>query len=248
MGLRMTRISTLLVVALLGGMTAIAQPHLSMPAEHDWGVVVPTGGATSQHQVKARIELKNDGTAPLKIKEVRVGCGCTSAPLEKDSLQPGESTNLNVTLNLPNTNGPLSKYVTLFTNEPDAKPHVLTLKADVQRPLQLSSSFIPFNASVVGKPTLGTITVTSQNPTPVRITVTSQVPTMSVDPATPFTLQKGESKTINFLFTPAATGSFNVQAVMKTDLVGYEEIPIVGYGAVTAKESDPLPGTMKIGD
>lgn len=243
----MTRISTLLVVLFLAAVGAAAQPHLFMPAEHDWGVVVPTGGATAQHQVKARIELKNDGDAPLKIKEVRVGCGCTSAPLEKDSLQPGEITNLNVTLNLPNTNGPLSKYVTLFTNEPDAKPHVLILKADVQRPLQLSSSFIPFNAAAVGKPTLGTITVTSQYASPVHLTITSQVSTMTVDPAT-FTLNKGEAKTINFLFTPVAVGPFNVQALLKTDLAGYEEIPIAGYGAVTEKQSDPLPGTIRIGD
>lgn len=243
----MTRITSLLVVLLATSVGAMAQPHLSMPAEHDWGVVVPSGSATAQHSVKARIVLKNDGDAPLKIKEVRVGCGCTSAPLEKDSLQPGETTNLNVTLNLPNGNGPLSKYVTLFTNEPDAKPHVLTLKADVQRPLQLSSSFIPFNAATMGKPTLGTITVTSQNATPVQFTISSQVVTMTVDPTT-FILNKGESKTINFLFTPAAVGPFNVQALLKTDLVGYEEIPIVGYGAVTEKESDPLPGTMRIGD
>ena len=71
---------------------------------------------------------------------------------------------------------------------------------------------------------------------------------MSVEPTVPFILNKGESKTITFLFTPVAVGSFNVQAVMKTDLAGYEEIPIVGYGAVTEKESDPLPGTMRIGD
>lgn len=216
--------------------SAFAQPHLLLPAEHNWGVVVPPGMSATQHQVHARIEVMNDGTAPLKISEIRVGCGCTSAPIEKDTLEPGEKTYLNVTLNLPNGNGPLTKYITFFTNEPTDSVHLLNLKADVQRPLQLSSGLIAFNAATVGVETQGIITLVSYNEEPVEVSVTPQVPGMTVEPSTTFTIRKGETKNLTFRFTPKAAGAYNVQAVLRATLPGYEDVPIVGYGNADEKK------------
>jgi hypothetical protein len=36
------------------------------------------------------------GDQPVKIAEVKPGCGCTQAPLEKDYLEPGDSTRLEI--------------------------------------------------------------------------------------------------------------------------------------------------------
>lgn len=243
-----SRSLAVLLFALATAISAIAQPILSMPTVHDWGTVTASNSTSEVPSVKATIPLTNTGTSMLKVKEVRTSCGCTSAPLDKDSLAPGETTNLNVSLNLPNSNGPIEKFITIFTNASEKTPHILTIKANVQRALELSSSYIPFNMGVVNTPHLGTITVTSNNDAPVTITPSTEMVTMTIDPAKAFTLKKGESRTITFTHTPDAVGSYSVKALLKTDLAGYEMISLQGFGNASAKEGDAAPTFMKIGE
>ena len=239
---------SVLLLVLIMALPAIAQPRLSMPTVHDWGTVTASNSTSEVSAVKATIPLTNTGTSMLKVKEVRTSCGCTSAPLDKDSLAPGETTNLNVSLNLPNSNGPIEKFITIFTNASEKTPHILTIRANVQRALQLSSSYIPFNMGVVNTPHIGTITITSNNETPVTIIPSTEMVTMTIDPAKAFTLKKGESRTITFTHTPDAVGSYSVKALLKTDLAGYEMISLQGFGNASAKEGDAAPTFMKIGE
>ena len=236
------------MVALCATAAAVAQPKLSMPAVHDWGTVTASNATSEVQHVSAVIPLVNTGSSPLKIKEVRTSCGCTSAPLDRDSLAPGDTARLSVKLNLPNGNGPVEKYITIFTNEVEAKPHIMTIKAMVQRALQLSSSYIPFAPGVVNTPHTGTITVTSNNASAVTITVSTDVPSLSITPATSFVLNKGESKDITFTFTPDAVGTYSVKALLTTDLTGYETISLQGFGNASSNAGDPAPTFMKIGD
>ncbi|MBU3741027.1 MAG: DUF1573 domain-containing protein [Candidatus Kapabacteria bacterium] len=242
------RIAIMLIAICSITAAAVAQPRLSMPAVHDWGTVTASNSTVDVQQVSAVIPLVNTGTSPLKIKEVRTSCGCTSAPLDKDSLAPGDTARLSVTLNLPNGNGPIEKYITIFTNEVETKPHILSIKANVQRALQLSSSHIAFPPGVVNTPHTGTITVTSNNAKPVTITFSSDIPTLSIGPAKTFVLNKGESKDVFFTFTPDAVGTYSVKALLTTDLAGYEMIALSGFGTATLNASDPAPTFMKIGD
>lgn len=227
------------VAMIIASVAAFAQPKLKMEETYDWGRVVPIETHGESHKLKARIVLKNEGDKLLRITSVRPSCGCTSAPLEKDSLEPGEETALNITLNTPNNNGPLTKYVTIQTNEIQHSMKTLTLKADIQRPLQLSSSILPFNQGAVGQAIEGAMSLTSYAEEPVTINVSAITPGLTVKSPTSVVLKMGESYGLTCLYTPEKTGPFTVEVKITTSLVNYSELIIKGYGIASAADAMP---------
>jgi hypothetical protein len=184
-------------------------------------------------KVRARIPLKNIGDQLLVIKSVKPSCGCTSAPLDKDSLLPGEETFLNITLSLPNMNGPLStKHVTVETNEADSNRHDLALTLDVQRPLQISNSMIAFNAGKAGQIVAGEITFTSFASTPISITAIDLPSGFSVVNPLPAIIKPKETLTIKLNYMSSAAGPFRNDIVFHTDLEGYGEITLMAVGVI----------------
>jgi len=82
-------------------------------SELDWDFgYIPTGVSVTH-----RFVLKNVGNKPLKIVSVKPACGCTSAPLAKTDLEPGESTDLEVTFNSKNFKGKATKSVAVLTDD-----------------------------------------------------------------------------------------------------------------------------------
>ncbi len=62
--------------------------------------------------------LVNNGGDSLKIFDVHASCGCTAAKPDKNSLAPGESTNIKVEFNSTGKVGKQEKYVYVKTNDP----------------------------------------------------------------------------------------------------------------------------------
>lgn len=83
---------------------------------HDWGEV--NVADLKENQLKTSFILKNIGDGDLFIKEVRPGCGCTSAPITKDLLKPGDTTVVNVTLNTTGKHGQTDKSITISASDP----------------------------------------------------------------------------------------------------------------------------------
>lgn len=83
---------------------------------HDWGEIKVS--TLKDNQLKTSFILKNIGDGDLFIKEVRPGCGCTSAPLTKDLLKPGDTTIVNVTLNTTGKHGQTDKSITITATDP----------------------------------------------------------------------------------------------------------------------------------
>ncbi len=220
-----------LILFVFAAYCAKTQPKLEMQDEVNWGTVTPLGPLTETQSVKSRVEVKNTGDSVLIISNVRVQCGCTSAPLEKDTLAPGEASAINITLNLPTGSGSLSKYVTIFSNDP-LGARVLRLKVDVQRPIQLASSFLAFDRVKMGQSTKAIVRITVFADTTITINATSPSEGLLVITALPIVLTKGESADIEFQFVPTKPGSFQVEATLTTTLFGYERIELSGYGAV----------------
>jgi hypothetical protein len=222
---------------LLGVVVTSAQPKLQLQAEYDWGSVTPEGPVTNVQSVKARIPIKNIGNKLLVITNVRPQCGCTTAPIEKDSLQPGEETAMNVTLNLPAGSGKISKYVTVFAND-SAGSHVLQLRAEIQRPIQLSSSFLGFNAGIAGQPTRATVSINTFVDRPVTIRPVPLTDGLLVVSAATMTSEKGKPVTVEVEYVPTKKGPFTVQIKLETSLENYETIELTGYGAAAEAKSD----------
>ncbi len=232
-----TRTRLFLLVFLVGSITIVrAQPRLSMQNEMDWGTVVPMGALTSKQTVKAKIPVKNTGDSTLIISSVRVQCGCTSAPLEDTVLAPGEETAMNLTLDLPKGSGLLQKYVTVYTNDPQGS-HVLRLKVNVERPLQLGSSFLAFDRGIVGKPVRAVMQVTLNADTTATVSIRPVSAYLTVATPQPVTLTKGRTVDIELLYTPQAAGMFQVQAILTASIPGYESVELSGYGTATAESA-----------
>jgi len=77
-----------------------------------------------------KLKFENTGTEPLVIKNARGSCGCTVPIWPKEPILPGETEFLEIRY-ATNRVGPFSKTVTLTTNEPSAKKHVIKVHGKV---------------------------------------------------------------------------------------------------------------------
>lgn len=227
------RILTCLFLVMISSLIGTAQPRLLMQSAVDWGMVTPRGSLTKQQTVQYRVPIKNVGDKTLVITSVRPQCGCTTAPLERDTLKPGEETGMNITLTLPAGSGVIDKYVTVYSND-SAGAHVVKLRAEVQRPLQLSSSFLGFNQGRVGEPTRSKISLTSFVDEPVTLTLQPLTSGLTVIGPASVVAQKNVPVPIEVEFTPVKTGVFNVQMKITTTLADYDTIELTGYGIADA--------------
>lgn len=94
-------------------------------AEHDLGAV-PTDS-----QVNDTFRLLNQGGETLRIHKVDASCGCTVAALSSKAIEPGQSAELNITLDTSLKLGPVVKTIDVYSNDPNNARQVLSLKANV---------------------------------------------------------------------------------------------------------------------
>lgn len=89
------------------------------------------GQVAKGEKVRAVFEVKNTGQAPLEISQVRPTCGCTVADFDR-TIPPGGSGKVVAEVDTAGFNGPISKAVLVFSNDP-ATPQVnLVIKAEVR--------------------------------------------------------------------------------------------------------------------
>ncbi len=77
----------------------------------------------------ASYELTNNTEELLFIKDIKVGCGCTTSDYSKEAISPGESTVINATYNAKKV-GVFNKTVSVFTNL-NEEPTVLHFTGEV---------------------------------------------------------------------------------------------------------------------
>jgi hypothetical protein len=76
-------------------------------------------GVMKQHESRsAEVIISNVGDQPLKIREVKASCGCTTTALAKDLLQPGESVPLQIDFSSKSFSGKQTKVVEIYTDDP----------------------------------------------------------------------------------------------------------------------------------
>jgi len=124
-----------------------SQPQLEIVGGkiHDWGRVHP-----NDTPLKTRIEIKNTGGDLLRIYGVKPSCGCTTAPIEKKKLEPGESTFIDVELELRNDEGKNSKSIEISSNDPNFSKVEYVLRYEVEKILSITPRYINFETHKVG--------------------------------------------------------------------------------------------------
>lgn len=122
------------IVFLLTTFAAFAQvvgPKVSVQElEHNFGDV-NQGDVVSHSFV-----LSNNGGDLLSILDVKASCGCTAANPDKNSLKPGETTNIVVSFNSKGRKGAQTKTVTVKTNDKEDPILTLTIKCNVIVPVK----------------------------------------------------------------------------------------------------------------
>lgn len=225
------KILSLTAIILMFVISIYAQPKLEIKGgtTKDWGKVSP-----KDSPLKTVLELKNIGKDVLLISKVKPSCGCTTAPLKKNELQPGESTKVDVTFNVGSNNGPVQKTINIETNDPNSSHISYLLKAEVIRPLIfLPSSYMTFNTMQVGME--GSAKVTVKNASKENISlmdVTTDPPDMKVNMKGKKVLKPNEEYEIEVKVTPVKAGPMNTKLSFKTSTPDMPTVEIYGYGRV----------------
>ena len=86
-------------------------------------------GTVRDKNVSAKFTITNTGREQLEIRKTKSNCTCAEAKLKKQSLKPGESTELEVTFNPEGRRGNQQKSITIFSNDPRNSAQRVTIKA-----------------------------------------------------------------------------------------------------------------------
>src|SRR4030095_17074391 len=84
--------------------------------------------------VKHTFVFTNIGTAKLEIKDVRPGCGCTTAGTWDKEVEPGKTGSVSRQFNSANFGGTILKQATVTCNDPTQTNVVLQIKGTVWKP------------------------------------------------------------------------------------------------------------------
>ncbi len=147
----MKRTIIILSVFVIFAFVLNAQPRLTIVGGDtvNWGKV-----RLDQSPVKKKLILYNSGDKKLIFKKVMPSCGCTTAPIDKDTLNPGDTATIDITFNLPNFAGMARKALQIKTNDPLSKNRIVYLFADVVFPLKFFPSQAFFFQGLLAKDTM----------------------------------------------------------------------------------------------
>ncbi|PTX91724.1 DUF1573 domain-containing protein [Opitutus sp. ER46] len=118
-----------------------AVPAVMLPERaHDFGRV-PQGTV-----LRHGFTLRNEGGRTLRVIDLLSSCGCTTTPDWPRELAPGASGVISVALDTTQFAGPITKTITVVTDDPRQPRIGLELKADIWTPLSLSQPTLLFPA------------------------------------------------------------------------------------------------------
>ncbi|MCX8051439.1 MAG: DUF1573 domain-containing protein [Chlorobi bacterium] len=232
----MFRIASLSVLVTVAVVVASAQPKLEVVGgdTYNWGQVKPT-----VNPLKGTLRLKNVGNQPLEIKSVKPSCGCTATKLDKDVLQPGEVASVDVSLNIGSATGPVTKTITITSNDPSAETKIVWLKAEVVRALQLSMPYIAFSDLSLGKQSSASIMVKNNSPDNITCFGFEGTSGIVVTPKGKIELKPGEEFKLTATYVPEAEGYFSGTVKFSTSHPDFPTVEVPVYGNVM-KPSSPV--------
>src|SRR3984893_8439479 len=102
------------------------------------------GSATETTMVNHTFKLKNAGHSRLVINHVKTSCGCTAATPNKNTLAPGEETEITVGFDTRFQKGHQVRTITAFTNDPNTPQAIMTMQGIVKQQVSATPSDVAF--------------------------------------------------------------------------------------------------------
>jgi hypothetical protein len=234
----MRRFFVLFSVLLFAGYSfMLAQPKLRIEGgdTYKWGKV-----KEKDSPLKAKIQIFNDGNEDLKIDNVRPGCGCTTAPLDKSLIKPKEFATLDVTLNVSGNVGVIKKSITINSNDPVNTTKYLYLEADISTPITFAPSrYFSFGLLKIGVESLQSLYLT--NTTDEKIVLSD----LEINPPDLKTNIKNGTEIpphgqiqVDASYKPTGPGNFSCFIKMTTSSPDMKQIMISGWGTIEAPKTE----------
>jgi len=238
-----------------------AAPHSKLEIiggeTYDWGKTKPPADG----HLEATIKMKNVGNKPLKIVEVKPGCGCTKTDPDKMELTSGDVSTMGVKLNIsPAQQGAITKSITIRWMDQDAfdaldahrtkgtpipagtdtNAHVsyLFLKADIQRAISLTPSvYFAFQNLEIGQKSNNTVKITNNSDIPITFSDFTSDNGMVLSQKSKIELKPHESFDLTATIVPSMAGQFSALAQCKTSHPEHPTLDIRAYGFVKESKS-----------
>lgn len=221
----------LLTLFLVSG-TILAQPKIEIVGgdTYHWGKVKPIDSP-----LRTRAIIKNTGDEVLRIFRVEPGCGCTTAPLSNDYIQPGDSAELDINLQIRNNKVSLHKKIDIYTNDPRHKIFVYNLKADIFVPLEAEPNFFAFNSMKVGEETVAYLSIVNNTDKAITIKkIISSHEDVILDINAEDVIPANGKLKVKATYVPTRAGAFNASMTLMTDSIDLPRMQISAYGNAEA--------------
>ncbi|HXN85263.1 MAG TPA: DUF1573 domain-containing protein [Candidatus Binataceae bacterium] len=102
------------------------------------------GSATEATMVNHTFKIKNTGNGRLVITHVKTSCGCTAATPAKNTLGPGEETEIAVGFDTRFQKGHQVRTITAFTNDPNTPQAIMTMQGVVKQQVSATPADVAF--------------------------------------------------------------------------------------------------------
>lgn len=232
----MKKIIAFAIAFLAFNILTYAEPKLVMdPAnEYNWGQV-----NAKENPLKASVKIYNKGDQELHILNVKPGCGCTTAPLDKKIIPPGDFATLDISLNITGYSDNVVKSILIESNDPEKKSFYYYIKANVFRPVVVFPQYIPFNELYYMQEASSKVVLKNNTDKPIKITDIKTSPeNLKLNIKANDVLKPKSETPLEVKFTPTQVGVNSLQVTLKTDNPDEQTITINGWGNAIDPKTD----------
>lgn len=201
----------------------------------------------SESPLYAKIMLKNKGDKLLRVEYIKPSCSCTSAPLEKSTLEPGETMLMNLQINMKGFSGKIEKTVEIKTNDPEEPITVLTLLFEVKSPFMLSPrGFFAFKSMKIDSVSKSKLILKNISEQSVELSDFIFKPVdIKVNLKGKKVLKPNQKVNIEVTVKPKEEGPYSCSVKMKTTHPEVPELVLYGSGRVAVKQEAKSPEIEK---
>jgi len=219
-------------ILLFWSAVTIAQPKIQVVSDSAYNF----GTLYQGEKAEAAFEIKNVGKDTLVINRVESSCGCTAVLACVNRIPPNGIAKIVVTFNSAGILGPVRKYVSVLSNDPQ-KPEVeFEIFGNVLVEIDLDQPDFTFYNAVVGKPAKATVTLKNIVSKPITLVgIENPYEAIKID-FNKTTIQPSETLTLSATMTPKEPGVMLGSIKILTDSDRQKTVEIKVYANVLVPE------------
>jgi len=132
---------------------------------------------------KLTLVLRNEGNADLKINSVESTCGCTIVRAQRESIPPGDATNLHIRFDTKGKQREVESTIIINTNDPQRPTYYFRIKGFVKRVVNITPEGGLALRTLDGRPgQVMTARLENQTGQPLRLRLTGKtIPDLEVE-------------------------------------------------------------------